>query len=219
MKNVCWYGGCDRWAYARGLCKAHSRQKILKPIRPRPKKNTDTCVFNECDREVHSSDLCYAHYRQKRLGRSLTPVAKVIPALHRDDTGRKPCRRCGEYKSEESFPPRSDAPDKLDPRCSACRRDSNLMRRYGITSEEYELRFEVQGGGCGVCGSKDSGTRGTFHMDHDHTCCPGRNSCGKCVRGILCESCNLVLGKVRDSTDTLWSAITYLKYWEGRKEQ
>lgn len=28
------------------------------------------------------------------------------------------------------------------------------------------------------------------YVDHDHKCCSGDKSCGKCVRGILCPGCN-----------------------------
>lgn len=34
------------------------------------------------------------------------------------------------------------------------------------------------------------------HVDHDHACCPGTRSCGLCVRGILCPTCNTRSGVV-----------------------
>lgn len=33
-------------------------------------------------------------------------------------------------------------------------------------------------------------------IDHDHACCDKSTSCGKCVRGMLCVSCNNRLGRV-----------------------
>jgi hypothetical protein len=29
-------------------------------------------------------------------------------------------------------------------------------------------------------------------VDHDHACCQKKNrSCGKCIRGLLCHTCNI----------------------------
>jgi hypothetical protein len=48
-------------------------------------------------------------------------------------------------------------------------------------------------------------------IDHDHSCCPGRQTCGKCVRGLLCESCNHGLGQFKDSVEKLRGAADYLE--------
>lgn len=48
------------------------------------------------------------------------------------------------------------------------------------------------------------------HVDHDHSCWPDRQSCGKCVRGLLCKKCNLMLGYARDNADILNKGIKYL---------
>jgi hypothetical protein len=46
-----------------------------------------------------------------------------------------------------------------------------------------------------------------FCVDHDHTCCPGEYTCGKCVRGLLCDDCNK---KLHDSPAWHFRAIEYL---------
>lgn len=50
-----------------------------------------------------------------------------------------------------------------------------------------------------------------FHVDHDHSCCSGVKSCGKCVRGLLCGNCNLFLGFLKDDTKKMRKAIEYIE--------
>jgi len=52
--------------------------------------------------------------------------------------------------------------------------------------------------------------RKALAVDHNHACCPGRKSCGECVRGLLCSNCNKALGLVRDSVETLRNMIEYV---------
>ena len=67
-------------------------------------------------------------------------------------------------------------------------RDWNLQRRYNITARDYDQMFAEQHGRCRIC--KKQPTERRLHVDHDRSCCPGPTSCGKCVRGLLCVSCN-----------------------------
>lgn len=73
-----------------------------------------------------------------------------------------------------------------------------IYSKYGITADEYERLIDA---GCGICG-------GTFelgakpHVDHDH-------ATGK-TRGILCQSCNLAIGHMRDDPMTAYKAMQYL---------
>jgi hypothetical protein len=65
--------------------------------------------------------------------------------------------------------------------------------------------------GCHGCGGHEPiGNRG-WMVDHDHACCPGPYTCGRCVRGVLCGRCNTVLGKVGDSPALLRSLADYLE--------
>lgn len=89
----------------------------------------------------------------------------------------------------------------------------NINRLYGITADEYFRLLEKQDGVCAICKGKESGSIRTdhFHIDHDHSCCEGQRSCGKCVRGLLCRWCNHLLGTARDNPEFLEAAITYLR--------
>lgn len=78
---------------------------------------------------------------------------------------------------------------------------------YHLTPEESEALGRV----CRLCGSTDR-----LVIDHDHACCSGRRSCGKCVRGRLCHSCNQGLGMFRDDPELLVAAALYLEEWRVR---
>lgn len=86
------------------------------------------------------------------------------------------------------------------------------LKKYSITPEEFEAMLDSQGGVCAVCGTDSPGGRGNFHVDHDHECCPGTaNSCGQCIRGLLCHACNIMLGNAGDSAERLLAGAAYLQ--------
>jgi hypothetical protein len=83
-------------------------------------------------------------------------------------------------------------------------RDTHLRRLYGIDLARYEAMLQEQGGGCKICGAVQADAIGRrLHVDHCHE--TGR------VRGLLCYSCNKVLGLVHDSTDRLERTVAYLR--------
>jgi len=76
-------------------------------------------------------------------------------------------------------------------------RRERLWRDYKITPEQYQEMFEAQGRRCAIC-RNEPGPTGLLAIDHDHGCCPGTRTCGKCIRGLLCFPCNSFLGRVND---------------------
>jgi len=93
---------------------------------------------------------------------------------------------------------------------SATVRSQFLKRRYGMTFEQFETMLSSQDNACAICGTKEpSKNRGRdkrFHVDHDH-------KTGE-VRGLLCKSCNIALGEVKDNIHTLQAMIQYLESHE-----
>lgn len=92
------------------------------------------------------------------------------------------------------------------------RRDAHVKSRNGITWEQYEAMLEAQGGRCAICRTDNPRGRGRWHIDHDRRCCPGRRSCGECVRALLCSTCNGWLLPALESPH-IEAALAYLDRW------
>jgi hypothetical protein len=87
------------------------------------------------------------------------------------------------------------------------------LTRYGLTQKQFDWLLEVQQYACAMGGEPFTESTQIF-VDHDHSCCPGeRQSCGKCVRGLLCLSCNTALGQIERKTGL---ARAYLAAPPGR---
>lgn len=72
------------------------------------------------------------------------------------------------------------------------------IQRKGLDVAAYKAVLLGQDGACPICHRRFPPetwpgplmAKGLAVIDHDHTCCPGRHACGRCVRGIVCGSCN-----------------------------
>lgn len=102
---------------------------------------------------------------------------------------------------------------------AAILRDSRVRTQYGLAGGQgdYEAILASQGGVCAACGrdtpfkKPSSRANESFPVDHDHSCCPGEKSCGKCIRGLLCHRCNSVLAYVDDDPGLLRALADYLE--------
>lgn len=61
-----------------------------------------------------------------------------------------------------------------------------VAKQYGLSKDEQAALWSFQGKRC-PCGRTPTRMPDT---DHDHSCCDGPTSCGRCVRGLLCRACN-----------------------------
>lgn len=89
-------------------------------------------------------------------------------------------------------------------------RDNYLKRHYAMSLDQYNEILQRQGGTCIIC-FQTCKTGRSLSTDHDHACCPGSKSCGKCIRGLLCRGCNLAIGYMEDDPDRLRAAADYLE--------
>lgn len=125
------------------------------------------------------------------------------------------CRECvADYRVENK--------ERIDTQIKAAKeanpdkyKDQWMRNQYGISLEYYRELLKNQGGVCAICGTDNPGQRAgkplSFCVDHDHSCCSGKKSCGKCVRGLICTNCNFGIGSLKDSIPLLQSAIQYIQ--------
>ena len=77
----------------------------------------------------------------------------------------------------------------------------SAISKYGITRKQWEDMAHAQGYCCAICKTKQPKKR--MAVDHCH-------DTGK-VRGLLCSSCNMALGMIKDNILIAESLIRYLK--------
>lgn len=211
--EVCSVPGCDRASYAADMCQMH-RRRWLKKGDPGPAASRYSppgpCSHAGCDRLRKANGLCSSHNNQARRGVPTTDLRPWNDARHRDEQGRKRCTRCDSWRPVEGFYPDDRRRDGRSSWCSRCDRDTRLRRQYGIGADWYDALLAEQGGGCAVCQRPESGP--SLAIDHDHACCPTpKRSCGRCVRGLLCEDCNRALGMLGDNPVTIDRLAAYVR--------
>jgi hypothetical protein len=87
---------------------------------------------------------------------------------------------------------------------------ARLKREYGLTADEYYNLYNAQKGLCAICKKPESkqmnGKPRRLCVDHNHI----TNK----VRGLLCQNCNIALGKLKadEGIELLQEAINYIKF-------
>ena len=71
-----------------------------------------------------------------------------------------------------------------------------------MTIERYDEMLHEQNMCCAICGVKAMDLPKALCVDHDH-------ATGE-VRGLLCRSCNVAIGHLRDSRELVLRAADYL---------
>lgn len=123
----------------------------------------------------------------------------------------RPCFTCDQWLHPSQFHKDAHNWDGLSNYCRTCHaaryetiKWAKIEQDWKLTREQWEALAKD---GCMICGFK--GKR--LAVDHDHSCCPGKTSCGRCVRGILCFQHNIGLGYFQDNPETLQKAQKYLE--------
>jgi len=115
------------------------------------------------------------------------------------------CYSCKIQKEISDYPKvttPSYSPQRYNNKCKFC---TNLSA-HGLTYEKYLLIAAAQNHQCSLCDKSLNEVK--INIDHDHTS-------GE-VRGILCKGCNISLGTLEKSLDTLKAKLTEIEVHRAR---
>lgn len=226
--DVCTIQNCASVAEAKGLCSKHYqrfRRGYLTDEEASSRKHRRgpaVCTIDGCEDTHRARGYCYNHWYRWRHGMPMDKRVRIKRTAddlrYRNEAGQKQCVGCFEWHEESSYVRGSTSPDGLQSYCTTCRsrrqRTARLKRHYGLTIEGVDALLADQNHECLICGVGI--TNKNCHVDHAHSCCPGKTTCGRCVRGLLCSHCNTGLGAFKDSPEILGRAADYLLSWPLR---
>jgi hypothetical protein len=96
-------------------------------------------------------------------------------------------------------------------------------RNHGLTKEQWLQLWDQQAGRCKACKLPlDLMAPRSIQVDHDGGCCPypvgsrgrlrrGYISCGRCVRGLLCPTCNRAVGMLERNPERITQWMDYIR--------
>lgn len=176
-----------------GLCASHRAQvwrgAAISPLRAATRP-TARCAIEGCERSYKAGGYCAAHYLRSLRGSDLTaPLPSSFPACSvegcvEDRLANGLCRSHHSTKVER-------------------------FRKHRLSPAAALKLYEDQGRSCLICDRPLPIE--LLQLDHDHQCCPGSSSCGRCVRALLCARCNVGLGQFCDNPALLLRAVDYLR--------
>ena len=154
-------------------------------------KGIVTCVVAECSSPVwycsRVSGFCKSHYTLNHRHGNPTPVVE--------------CTSCGTDFVFVSMAVNGSR--SYCPQCVRVRRRFKPVfdivascNYHNISLLNFEEIYDSQQGLCKICSCEPGSRRDTLNLDHLHECCEYdlKRSCGKCIRGLLCRHCNVMIG-------------------------
>lgn len=193
---ICNYENCNKTKIrARGLCSMHWSLEQYGPCK-------NLCLMPASN----SNGFCANCNKRKGNAPSRRNLGSIINSTS--------CRVCSTCKN--IFPIDEFAKSNHKNRCNKCqinmKKHSALLKKYKITLNKWNEIVESQGGGCAICGEIEK-----LCVDHDHSCCSGNQTCGNCIRGIICDKCNRAIGLMKNNPFILKNASKYLYEYENMK--
>lgn len=189
-----------------GKCKL---EKSSQDFSPSQRKNGRWC--RDCTNSYKKTPVQRAKIAAQtrdyrfRIGETVNPR----PTRSIDKEGQD-CATCFVHKTWDQFyDDKTNTKTGKRATCKQCVMDKQVVRllkkNFNITLEQYNLMLEEQNQVCFLCeepevkSSFNSELTDRLAVDHWHGCQEGHKpeqGCVKCIRGVLCSSCNILIGRI-----------------------
>ncbi len=131
-------------------------------------------------------------------------------------SGKKQCYGCRKVLALELFTKSKRSKDGVRSQCRECireycnrvkdkRKNTSLIKHYGITLEDYTTLLNNQGSACAICRKTEHENGKMLCVDHVH----GGPRAGN-IRGLLCDTCNKFIVWKHNTGDLLKRAADYV---------
>lgn len=215
VPKACSVDECTKKRFKQGFCRTHwtRSSQLGDPLKVRE------CSVEGCSREAPSGKRgwCLLHYtRWSKHGDVGEAAPRFFEPPRPPIEGHHWCSTCRtELPISDFFRDRRVASGHARV-CRSCVKDVRVAIYYGIDGATYRRLLNDQGHVCRICGKPETATHQSgalrrLAVDHDHKCCPGKKSCGKCVRGLLCARCNSAIGLVNEDLAVIDRMAKYLR--------
>lgn len=212
MNTICSVDGCGRVRHAKGFCSrcyAAWRRSIVVEI----VDHNTTGYSLGCRCEICKAAVAAYHRERYRDDPSKYKKHNDAWRAKNPDAVRAINRRSKKRSYDANPQKYIDAATSWGRANPERRQEIRQRYKYNITNAQRLAILESQGNKCGNpgCGVTEPGGSGTWNIDHDHSCCPGPRSCGKCIRGLLCFNCNIAEGHLRGDLKAIEGLAEYLR--------
>jgi hypothetical protein len=133
------------------------------------------------------------------------PLAAATPPDASKKAKPLPCGVCGKNRVANKFADRergrAEAGNKAI--CRPCSAFNNVLRRYGMTRDEFQKRLTAQNNKCAVCLKEFANGKMMPHID------TWSGATGT-MRGIVCNSCDVSMAQFGDTIDGCLSPLVYM---------
>lgn len=208
-----------------------NRLNHIKKYGEEPRKSGPVPKINECghpDLKHRARGMCSdcwdKYYREKNKI-VIVKYASICPHTDRECFSMGMCEIC--YKADyylrnrDHIKEQSKINQAIKPKTHN-RYKAIRQKHGGIVLAHYLELQKAQDNKC-ICGFPfDNTWAGAPRLDHDHACCAkDARLCGLCIRGLLCNRCNRVLGMLERDPRLLpeYLSIYLAKYKELRYDR